>query len=134
MKRHKYLISALIILLSTTSLPAVDRAQSRAYAKYGSSGETIGLFNLIRIPAMCVSWQVMTGTIKSVRSQKRNKEMAYEVTLKTPDRLRFFAFSLGVDEIPPSDIASLVMKARDVKLRVCETKRSLLAEEITRIE
>ena len=134
MKRRHNLKSALIILLLTTGLPVVVCAQSRAYAKYGASGETIGLFNLISTPAACVTWQVITGTIKSVRSQKRNREMDYGVTLKTPDRLRFFAFTLGVDEIPESDITSLVMKARDVKLRACETKRSLLAEEITRME
>ena len=134
MKRRYHQKSALIILLLTTSLPAAVRAQSRAYAKYGSRGETIGLFNLIRTPVACRSWQVITGTIKTVRSQKRNKEMDYEVALKAPDRLRFFAFTLGVDEIPRSDVASLVMKTREIKLRACETKRSLLAEEITRME
>jgi hypothetical protein len=134
MKRRPYLKSALFILLLKTCLPGAVSAQTRAYAKYGERGETIGLFNLIRTATACVSWQVITGTIKSVRSQKRNKEMDYEVTLRTPDRLRYFVFTLGVDEIPRSDIGSLVMKARDIKLRACETKRSLLAEEITRME
>lgn len=134
MKRGHYIISALIILLLTPGLPAAICAQSRAYAKYGPNGETIGLFNLIRTPFACLSWQVVTGTIKSVRSQKRNKEIGYEVILKTPDRLRIFAFSLGVDEIPKSDIAGLVTKTHDVKMRACETKRSLLADEITRME
>jgi len=134
MNRHKYQISALIILLLTIGLPASVHMQSSAYAKYGSSGETIGLFNLIKAPVACASWQVITGTIKSVRLQKRNREIDYRVTLKAPDRLRFFAFTLGVDEIPRSDIASLVTKARDVKLRACDTKRSLIAEEITRME
>jgi hypothetical protein len=133
MKRHHHLKSALTFLLLATSLSAAVYAQSRAYAKYGSDGATIGVFNLIKTPVACTSWQVITGTIKSVRSQKQNKEVTYRVILRTPNRLRFFSFSLGVDDIPRSDIADLITKTRDVKLRACETTRSLLAEEITRM-
>jgi hypothetical protein len=134
MKRHEYLKSALIILLFIAGLPAAVCAQSRAYAKYGPSGETIGLFNLIKDPVECSKWQVFTGTITSVRSQKRNKDVDYQLTLKTVGRLRTFAFSLGVDEIPRSDIVSLVIQRRFVKLRACETTNLLLVEEITRLQ
>ena len=133
MNRHEYLKSALIILLFTAGLPAAVCAQSRAYAKYGSSGDTIGLFNLLRSPVECGRWQAFTGTITSVRLHQRNKDVDYQLTLKTAGRLRTFAFSLAVDEMPRSDIVSLVMQRRFVKLRACETKSLMLVEEITRM-
>src|SRR5215218_4253099 len=120
MERHYYPKSALIILLLSTALPAVVLAQSRAYAKYGSSGETIGLFNLIKSPVACDRWQVITGTITGVRSQKRNDDLEFKFTLNVVGRFRNFAFSLGVDEMSRTDITDLVAKNRKVTVRACQ--------------
>ena len=131
MRRH-YFLTALIILLLASVLPQTASLQGRPYAKYGSSGETIGLFNLMRGSAGCETWQVITGYITSVRSQKRDKEVDYRVTLRSMGRPQSLAFTIGVDEIPPSDIVNLVTANRSVRLRACETRKGLLAEEITR--
>ena len=131
MKRHLFL-TALIFLLLASVLPRAAAPQSRPYAKYGASGETIGLFNLMKSPTPCGTWHVITGTITGVRSQKREKEIDYRFTLRTSGRLRTLAFTLGVDEIPKPDIVNLVTTNRSVKLRACESSNVLLAEEITR--
>jgi hypothetical protein len=131
MKRHLFL-TALIILLPASVLPRAAAPQSRPYAKYGASGETIGLFNLMRSSADCGTWHVVTGTIAGVRSQKREKEIDYRLTLRTAGRLRTFAFTVGVDDIPKPDIVNLATANRSVKLRACESTKFLLAEEITR--
>ena len=132
MRRHHYIKTAIATLLFMAGLSVTVCAQSRPYAKYGSAGETIGLFNLLKDPNECGNWHVITGTIAAVRSQKRNKEFDYQLTLKVGGRFRVFAFSLGVDEIPRADITNLVMKGRGVKLRACEGISFLLVEEITR--
>ena len=133
MRRHHYIKPALFILLFMAGLPATVCAQSRPYVKYGSGGETIGLFNLLKDTGECGNWHVITGNILSVRLQKRNRELHYQLTLKFAGRFRIFGFSVGVDEIPRPDIANFVIKGRAVKLRACEGMSSLLAEEITRL-
>jgi len=133
MRRHRYIKSAIVILLLVAGLSATVCAQSRPYAKYGSAGETIGLFSLLKDPGGCGNWHVITGKIVTVRSQKRNKEFDYQLTLNVGGRFRIFAFSIGVDEIPRPDITNLVMKGRGVKLRACEGTSFLLVEEITRL-
>lgn len=130
MKRH-YIQTALIILLLALVLPMGSSSQNRPYAKYGSHGETIGLFNLMRGSSNCGSWHVINGTITSVRFQKRDKEVDYRVTFRSLGRLRSFAFTLGVEEIPKADIVNLVTANRSVKLRACDASTMLLAEEIT---
>ena len=132
MTRHYFSISALILLLLITGSLRAVYSQTRPYAKYGSSGETIGMFNLMKNPIPCDTWYVFTGTITSVRSQKRNKEVEYRLIVRTVERLRTFAFSIGVDEIPRTDIVNLVTTNRGVKLRACETTGPWLAVEITR--
>lgn len=131
MKRRTYLKSALFILLI---LPAIASAQSQAYAKFGSDGEIIGLFNLMKDTARCGNWQVFTGAVTSVRSEKRNKEFDYRFTLNTTGKLRIFTFTLGVDEIPRSDTESLVAKKRGIRVRACEGISRWIAEEIVRVE
>jgi hypothetical protein len=133
MRRHHYIKPALFILLFIAGLSVTVRAQSRPYVKYGSGGETIGLFNLLKDPGRCTDWHVITGNILSVRSQERKEEIRYQLTLKFAGRFRIFAFSIGVDEIPRTDIANLVMKRRGVKVRACEGANFLLVEEITRL-
>lgn len=128
--RRKILMLVMTILLCGQA----DLSQSRAYAKFGSDGETIGLFNLIKNATRCGSWQVFTGTITSVRSEKRNEEFDYRFTLKTAGKLRLFTFSLGADEIPRADIASLVAKKRGIKVRACERKNRWFVDEIVRTE
>ena len=86
----------------------------------------------MRSSAGCGRWQIVTGTITGVRTQKREKEIDYRLTLRTAGRLRTFAFILGVDEIPQTHIVNLVTANRSVKLRACESAKFLLAEEITR--
>jgi hypothetical protein len=133
MRRHHHIISALFILFFIAGLSTAVRAQTRPYAKYGSSGETIGLFNLLKNPRECSNWHVITGTIVTVRSQRQNKEFDYQLTLKLGGRFRIFTFSIGVDELPRNDISNLVAKGRSVKLRACEGPSFLLVEEVTRL-
>jgi hypothetical protein len=122
-----------LVLLLIAGLSTAARAQSRPYAKYGPGGETIGLFNLLKNPGDCSAWHVITGTIVTVRSQRQKKEFDYQLTLKLGGRFRIFTFSLGVDELPRTDISNLVTKGRGVKLRACEGPSFLLVEEITRL-
>ena len=132
MSRHYFLTSALIVLLLISGLPESAFPQGRPYAKYGSSGETIGIFKLAKDPSSCGTWRVITGTIMVVRSQKRNQEVDYRLTVRSVSRLWSFAFSLNVDELPRPDIVNLVTANRRVKLRACEATGPLLVEEITR--
>src|SRR4030095_12150732 len=133
MRRHYYIKYTFLLLLFMAGLSAAVCAQSRPYAKYGASGETIGLFNLLRDPNGGAAGHVSAGTIVTVRSHKQKKEFDYQLTLKLGGRFRIFAFSLGVDEIPRPDTTNLVMKGRGVKLRACEGTSFLLVEEITRL-
>jgi hypothetical protein len=133
MRRHYYIRAALIILLFAAGHLRTGCAQSRPYVKYGSSGETIGLFHLLKDPNRCATWHAIAGKIITVRSHKRKKEFDYQLTLSLDGRFRIFVFSVGVDEIPRADITNLVMKGRGIKLRACEGASFLLVEEITRL-
>lgn len=134
MKRRHCLKSTLFVLTLLPSLTFSASAQGRAYAKFGPRGETIGLFNLMRKTARCANWQVFTGTVTRVRSEKRNKRVDYQFSLNGAGKLRIFAFTLDVDEIPQIDIENLLTKKQGVRVRACESKRRWTVEEIVRTE
>jgi hypothetical protein len=57
MRKSKVLRLVLIGVLATQ----VENAQSRAYAKFGLGGETIGLFNLLKRTDACADWRTYVG-------------------------------------------------------------------------
>ena len=125
-----------MLVAAAALLSPSDSAQSRAYAKFGPRGETIGLYNLIGDDAAaCGTWKVFAGMIAGVRSENRGAEIDYRFTLETEGKLQAFWFALKEDEIPRSDIENLVAKKRGVKVRACADRngrRRWLAEEIAR--
>jgi len=136
MKRRYILKSTLIttLLLLAAQLTRVS-AQSRAYLKFGPGGEAIGLFNLLKDPGACGEhWRVFEGVVTYARSEKRNKDLDYRFTLNAEGKLRSFAFSLSVDELPRSEIGKLIARKRGVRVRACVGAGVWNAEEVVRNE
>ena len=52
-------------------------AQSRAYVKFGSGGETVGLYNLMKRGVSCGFWQIFEGTVTGVGVEKKEAEAEY---------------------------------------------------------
>jgi hypothetical protein len=110
-------------------------AQSRAYLKFGSGGEVIGLFNLIKNPGRCGDrWQVVSGTVTRTLFEKRNEDIDYRFTLNAAGKSRGFIFTLGVDELPRIEIEKLITRKRGVKVRACKSGALWRAEEVVRDE
>jgi hypothetical protein len=131
---HRPALIALLLLSAVSPLTRAS-AQSRAYLKFGSGGEAIGLFNLIKNPSTCGDrWQVVSGAVTRTLSEKRNEDLDYRFTLIAAGKLRSFTFTLGVDELPRSEIEKLIARRRGVKVRACEAGRMWRAEEIVRDE
>jgi hypothetical protein len=122
------------LLLTISTLIRVP-AQSRAYLKFGSGGEVIGLFNLIKDPGKCSEhWQVVSGAVTHARFEKRNEDIDYRFTLNAAGKSRSFIFTLGVDELPRTEIEKLIARKRGVKVRACESGVTWRAEEVVRDE
>lgn len=137
MKRQHVLKSGLIttLLLLTGALLTQISAQGRAYLKFGPGGEAIGLFNLLRDPSKCgAHWRVFSGAVTRTHIEKRKEDLQYQFTLNAAGRIRSFAFTLGVDEIPRSDIEDLIARERGIMVRACESGSTWRAEEIVRNE
>ena len=130
MNRRTWLKSLLLGLI----LPPSLAAQSRAYVKFGSGGETVGLYNLMDRGASCVFWQVVEGTIAGFSIDKSKTQIEYRFALNPGVGLRVFQFTLGRDDISDADIRDLLTRKRRVKVRACRNGRKWLAEEITRVE
>ena len=129
MNLHTCLRSVLFALL----LPAALSAQSRAYAKFGSNGETVGLYNLTERSTACGERRVFEGVVSNVNSWKQRSEIHYRFAIALGAGQRSFEFTLSVDEISPADIGNLISRRRRVRVRGCGDKaRYWAAEEITR--
>ena len=121
------------VLIGLLNLPAAT-AQTRAYAKFGPDGETIALFNLLKVSSGCGSWRTFTGTITGVRIRTREREAVYRFTLRTNSTHMAFSFALEKDEIPTRDVEGLVTKTGTVKVRACrDGDRGWSVEEIARV-
>ena len=130
MNRRTWLKSLLLSLIFSPSMAA----QGRAYAKFGSGGQTVGLYNLMKRGASCGFWQVFEGTVAGFSMDKGKTETEYRFALSLGIGLRAFQFTLGLDDISEADIRDLLTKKRGVKVRACRNGRQWLAEEITRTD
>lgn len=131
MNRRTWLKS---MLLSVIFSPSLTAQSSRAYAKFGPDGETVGLYNLMTSADLCGNWQVTEGTVMSLGVDKVGKQLDYRLLLSLRTGPRSFQFSLGSDDISEADIRNLLSRKRAVKVRGCRSGRQWLAEEITRTE
>jgi hypothetical protein len=133
MRRHKYLESALIILLLAAGLPDTIYPQSRAYAKFGSNGETVGLYNLMSQSNACGDRKVFEGGVSNFNSWRHGMEIDYRFAIDVGGGQRLFEFTLGVDDISRADIRDLISRSRRVRIRACRSRgRYWAAEEVTR--
>ena len=127
MNREIFLRSVLIALL----LPAAFAAQSRAYAKFGSEGETVGLYNLSE--ESCDEPKVFEGAVSSVNSWKGRTDIRLRFAIEAHGGQRSFEFTLGMDEISQSDVRGLISRTQRVRIRACRhSGRYWTAQEVTR--
>lgn len=95
MKRRDFLKPIMLALMLTpTTSP-----QSRPYAKFGSSGQTVGLFNLLRKTDACAMRQIFEGTVAAVSARKRTTETVYRFALDGTVGQRVFLFALSSDDM-----------------------------------
>jgi len=122
-------------LLTALFVAFTASAQSRAYAKYDSRGVVIGLFNLSKGEARCPGAQIITGSIRSFRSEIRNSDIDVDFTLVSNDHRRLISFFLKSDAIPRSDIEGLLTNGQRfrVNVTVCRDRDRWIAQEITRL-
>ena len=131
MKKRELLRLILIGVLATQ----IENAQSRAYVKFGASGETIGLFNLVKESGGCGERRTYEGTVSETRLSVRNRMMTYRFKLRTNSTSVNFEFTLDRDEIPTGDVENLLARTQTVAARACRRrKRTWTVEEITKIE
>ena len=112
-----------------------ENAQSRAYAKFGPAGETIGLFNLLKDSRMCGERRTYSGTVRDTRRNFRGRTMTYQFRVRTGSTSIDLEFTLDRDGIPAGDVENLLARTHKVAARACRRgKRTWAVEEITRIE
>ena len=129
MNRRTYLKSILLALL----FPRSFVAQSRAYAKFGPNGETVGLYNLIKDRFAGGTWRVFEGSITGVSVARRGDDVEYRFGLDAGgNRSLVVRFTLKRDDLSEADVRGLVEKRMRVKVRACRTGRAWTAEEVTR--
>ena len=130
MKKSDLLRLVLIGLLATQS----HNAQSRAYAKFGAGGETIGLFNLSKQTEECESSSTFVGTVISLHAQMRERETDYRFAIRSNSARVGFKFVLDREEIPLRDVESLLGKRHAIRIRACRKgRRDWIATEIALI-
>lgn len=131
MKQGALFKLVLIWLFAAAAVPA----QTRPYAKFGPSGETIGLFNLLKDTSGCEKWQSFTGRIVSVHVVLRRKDAEYQFTVRSNPTTFNFGFKLEKDEIPFRDVENLLGKNRTIKIRACRNgNRDWAVEEVVRTQ
>ena len=127
MKRSDLLKLVLIGVLAVQT----EIAQTRAYVKFGPSGESIGLFNLSKPTKECESWRTFTGTVTDLHAEMRGRRSGYKFTVRSSVASIKFGFVLDKDEIPFGDIESLLGRRHAVKVRSCRHgNRDWKVEEI----
>ena len=124
-----WLKSILFVLLLQPTL----QAQTRAYAKFGRSGETVGLYNLMSQSSACGYRKVFEGVVSNFNSWKQGIEIDYRFAIDVGGGQRLFEFTLGVDDISQADIRDLISRRQRVRIRACRSRgRYWAAEEVTR--
>jgi hypothetical protein len=131
MKALRYITLPLVVLLLTLT----GSAQSRAYTKFDSKGETVGLFNLSDGEATCDEKEVLSGIVRKARSKVRGADIRFSFTLETGGRRRVTVFfTLKRDAIPKADIENLLVNKRCflVTVQACRDGDRWIAESVTR--
>ena len=128
MTRRNFLRSILLVLMFALAVSA----QTRAYAKFGANGETIGLYNLQPIPPKCTIREVVEDMVASVSSRKRPTEIQYLFALKRTVGQRLFRFSLGIDDISQPDVRDLLSSGQHVRVQACRSSGYWAVEQVTR--
>ena len=126
---RRNIVMLLIVILFFAE---ADRPQSRAYAKFDSRGNTIGLYNLMRERTGCRSWQGFGGTIRRMWSEPLDSKISYQFTLDLGRRRLLIGFVLAQDELSRSVIEDIVNSDSRVSVRACDGGGRWYAEEITR--
>lgn len=99
-------------------------AQSSAYAKFGSAGETIGLFQLMKEPAGCKNWRTVVGDVIHARANVGEREVRYRFSMKSHSWTYAFTFELEKDAIPLRDVQNLLSSRRPLRVRACRDAKS----------
>ena len=128
MNRRTLFRSILLTLVVVSAAPA----QSRAYAKFGAAGETLGLYNLRRETENCTLRQVFEGVVAAVGARRRKSEIRYQFALDGTVGQRVFQFILGLEDIPETDVRGLVARRQRVRLKACRRAGHWAVEEVTR--
>ena len=121
--------SILFALLLTTT----PSAQSRAYAKFGARGETVGLYNLLRKSDTCTMRQVFEGVVAAVSVLRRPTETEYRFALDGTVGKRLYKFALSSDEMSDVDVRNLISKRKGIRVRACRQAGYWAVEEVTRV-
>ena len=128
MNRRIILGSILFALLLTTT----PSAQSRAYAKFGARGETVGLYNLLRKQGTCTMPQVFEGVVAAVSVRLRPTETEYRFALDGTVGQRLYKFALSPDDMSEVDVRDLISKRQRVRVRACRHAGYWAVAEVTR--
>lgn len=129
MNRRIFFGSIMFALLLTYA----PSAQSRAYAKFGARGETVGLYNLLRKSDTCTMRQVFEGVVAAVSARRRPTETEYRFALDGTVGKRLYKFALSPDEMSEADVRNLISKRQGIRVRACRQAGYWAVEEVTRV-
>ena len=121
------------LFLAAGLLSLSSPGQSRPYAKFNSSGEIIGLFNLSEKRSDCRERRSMTGSVRSLRFDDHETDVAVSFIFDIGGRRRFVEFTIGREAIPKADVESLLAN-KSARVTACLNSGKWLAEEITKQE
>jgi hypothetical protein len=130
----KTLCYNLTLFLAAAFLSMGSASQSRPYAKFNRSGEIIGLFNLSEKRSDCRERQSMTGSVRSLRFDEHETDVAVSFVFDTGDKHRFVGFTMGREAIPKTDVENLLANKNTSRVTACLNNGKWIAEEITRQE
>jgi len=126
---YQYVAMFLAAALLSMSSPG----QSRPYAKFDRSGEIIGLFNLSEKRSDCRERRSMTGSVRSLRFDDHEMDVAVSFIFDIGGKRRFVEFTMQREAIPKADVESLLAN-KSARVTACLNSGKWLAEEITKQE
>jgi hypothetical protein len=126
---YQYVAMFLAAALLSMSSPG----QSRPYAKFDRSGEIIGLFNLSEKRSDCRERRSMTGSVRSLRFDDHEMDVAVSFIFDIGGKRRFVEFTMRREAIPKADVESLLAN-KSARVTACLNSGKWLAEEITKQE
>ena len=126
--------TGLLKLIIIGLFAATIEAQSRPYAKFGSSGETIGLFQLMEEPRECRHWSTVIGGVVMARANVAEKGVVYRFTVRSSSLKYEFVFALEKDASPSRDVQDLLASKRPLRVRACRDHVVWTVDEIARVK